>query len=148
MLNFKEKDQSDLPLENGKLRILVVDDDENIREILKDTLTMAGHHSVLASSGEEALKLFYEQEFDLVLTDLGMPGISGWELNKRIKQVHPEIPVVIISGWGAQLNEEEIKTSQVNLVLPKPFTLDQILELTSMFGNKTPFNPEALKVPI
>ena len=94
------------------------------------------------------MKLFYDQEFDLVLTDLGMPGISGWEVNKRIKQTHPEKPVVIISGWGAQLTEEEIKASKVDLVLAKPFNLDQIIEVTTMFGNKTTSDRETLRIPI
>jgi CheY-like chemotaxis protein len=148
MPNPKEKETQNFHLGNEKLRILVVDDEENIREILKDTLTMAGHHTTLSSNGEEALKLFYDQEFDLVITDLGMPGISGWEVNRRIKQTHPEKPVVIISGWGAQLSEEEIKASKVDLVLAKPFNLDQIIEVTKMFGNKTTSKQEAKRVSI
>lgn len=141
-------DNQDLPAAKGKLKILVVDDDENIREILKDILTMSGHQVVLASSGEEALKLFYEQEFDLVMTDLGMPGISGWEVNRRIKQTHPQKPVVIITGWGAQLSEEEKKNNQVDLVLDKPFNLDRIVEITTTFGNKTSIKQDAMSVPI
>lgn len=121
------------PPQNGKLRILVVDDDENIREILQDLLEMSGNQVVLSSNGEEALGFFYAQEFDLVITDLGMPGMSGWEVNKRIKSTHPQKPVVIISGWGAQLSEEEIKANGVDLVLPKPFSLDQIMEVTTRF---------------
>jgi len=141
MQNLIENDKPDLPLENGKLRILVVDDDENIREILKDILTMSGHLVVLSSNGEEALQFFYEQEFDLVMTDLGMPGISGWEVNRKIKQTHPQKPVIIVSGWGAQLTEEEIKTNQVDLVLAKPFNIDQVLEVTERFGHKEELLP-------
>jgi DNA-binding NtrC family response regulator len=148
MPDLKEKDAQHFQLENEKLRILVVDDDENIREILNDTLSMAGHHIILSCNGEEALKFFYDQEFDLVITDLGMPGISGWEVNRRIKKTHPEKPVVIISGWGAQLTEEEIKASKVDLVLSKPFNLDQIIEVAKMFGNKARSNRETLRVPI
>jgi DNA-binding NtrC family response regulator len=141
MQNLIENDKPDLPLENGKLRILVVDDDENIREILQDILTMSGHLVVLSSNGEEALQFFYEQEFDLVMTDLGMPGISGWEVSRKIKQTHPQKPVIIVSGWGAQLTEEEIKTNQVDLVLAKPFNIDQVLEVTERFGHKEELLP-------
>lgn len=137
-----------LPSENEKLRILVVDDDENIREILKELLVLSGHQVVLSSNGEEALRFFYAQEFDLVITDLGMPGISGWEVNRRIKSTHPDKPVVIISGWGAQLSEGEIKNNRADLVLSKPFSLDQITEVTSIFMHKTTVNSEARKVEI
>jgi CheY-like chemotaxis protein len=146
MPNPEDTGRRDSSSENGKLRVLVVDDDENIREILKDLLLMSGHHVILCSNGEEALQSFYEEEFDLVITDLGMPGISGWEVTKRIKRTHPQKPVVIISGWGAQLSEEEIRSSQVDLVLPKPFNLDQILEITGRFADKTAdeFTPEGV----
>ena len=58
-----------------KFKILVVDDSQNIREMLEDFLDFEGHQPALAKDGEEALKLFSEQEFDLVITDLGMPGM-------------------------------------------------------------------------
>ncbi len=121
-----------------KLRILVVDDDENIREILKDLLMMSGHQVSLSSNGEEALEIFFKQELDLIITDLGMPGISGWEVNRRIKENQPEKPVVIISGWGAQLSEDEVKASKVDFVIPKPFSLEQMLHVTERFNQKNP----------
>jgi len=142
MQNASRSGGGDFPPKNGKLRILVVDDDENIREIIREILSMAGHHVVLSSDGEEALRLFYDQEFDLVMTDLGMPGISGWDVTRKIKGTHPEKPVVIISGWGAQLSEEEIKTNKVDLVVSKPFSLDQILQVTAMFGGKASYKQE------
>jgi DNA-binding response OmpR family regulator len=128
------------------LRILVVDDDENIREILKDLLIMSGHQVTLSSNGEEALEIFFREEFDLVTTDLGMPGISGWEVNRRTKENHPEKPVVIISGWGAQLSKEEIKTNKADCVLPKPFSLDQILNIIEGFVKKTSYEQEIINV--
>ncbi len=124
--------------EKDKLRILVVDDDENIREILKDLFMMSGHQVFLSGNGEEALEIFFREEFDLIITDLGMPGISGWEVNRRIKENHPEKPVVIISGWGAQLNEEEVKASKVDFIIPKPFSLEQMLNVTERFNQKNP----------
>ncbi len=120
------------------MRILVVDDDENIREILKDLLTASGHQVSLSGNGEEALEIFFKQDPDLVFTDLGMPGISGWEVNRRIKEIHPDKPVVIVSGWGTQLSQEEVRNSKVDLIVPKPFTLDQITEVASRFDQKVP----------
>ena len=111
------------------LRILVVDDNDNIREMLEDFLNFEGHKPVLAKDGKEALKIFSEQDFDIVITDLGMPGMSGWELTKQIKQRKPEIPVVIITGWGSQLSVEDLKKNKVDLILSKPFNLDQVKQM-------------------
>ncbi len=119
-----------------KLRILVVDDNENVREVLEDFLNFEGHQPVLAKDGEEALKIFSNQDFDMVITDLGMPGMSGWELSRHIKQKKPEIPVVIITGWGAQLSPEDLKENKVELVLSKPFNLDQVKQITEGIGAK------------
>jgi DNA-binding response OmpR family regulator len=144
----KSLDYSELKRNKGQMRILVVDDDENIREILKDILTMSNHQVTLASNGEEALEVFYREEFDLVFTDLGMPGISGWEVNRRIKESHPDKPVIIISGWGAQLSEEEIKKNKADYVIPKPFRLDQIVSVAEIFGMKKPSEQKTVEVPV
>jgi len=128
------------------LRILVVDDDENIREILKDLLTMSGHQVFLSSNGEEALDIFVKQDPDLIFTDLGMPGISGWEVNRRIKEINPDKPVVIISGWGTQISEEDMRNSKVDMILPKPFSLDQITQVASKFEQKMPSSRAIVEV--
>lgn len=119
-----------------KYKILVVDDNENIRDMLDDFLTFEGHKPVLAKDGKEALKLFSEQDFDMVITDLGMPGMSGWELSKQIKQRKPQIPIVIITGWGAQLGAEDLKKNEVELLLSKPFSLDQVKQVIESVGAK------------
>jgi len=119
-----------------KFKILVVDDNENIREMLEDFLNFEGHEPVLAKDGKEALDIFCEQDFDLVITDLGMPGMSGWELFKYIKQRKPEIPVVIITGWGAQLEAENLKENKVESILTKPFNLDQVKQMIETVGAK------------
>jgi len=117
-----------------RFKILVVDDDENIRDVLEDFLNFEGHKPILAKDGEEALKLFSERDFDVVITDLGMPGMSGWELSRYIKQRKPEMPVVIITGWGAQLSCEDLKKNKVEWILSKPFNLDQVQQLLERVG--------------
>jgi CheY-like chemotaxis protein len=118
------------------LRILVVDDNENIREMLEDFLNFEGHKPVLAKDGKEALKIFSEQDFDIVITDLGMPGMSGWELTDQIKQRKPEIPVVVITGWGAQLSAGDLKENKVDMILSKPFSLDRVKQMLEMLRAK------------
>jgi len=109
-----------------KLKILVVDDDENIREVLADLLLLEGHEVLLAEEGEQALLIFEENLPDVVITDLGMPGISGWEVAKRIKKKDPSKKVIAVSGWGASLQKDQLKESCIDQVLPKPFHLEEV----------------------
>ena len=108
------------------LRILVVDDDAQIREVLGDMLTIDGHTVVACADGYAAVDALKQDRFDLVITDLGMPGMSGLELAGRIRHDYPETPVAMITGWGTQLNEQEIVDKGVRSVLPKPFHLKDV----------------------
>jgi CheY-like chemotaxis protein len=65
----------------------VIDDEESVRSVLSRILTQANHQVTVADNGEEGIQLFKEREFDAVLTDLGMPGMSGWEVCRIIKQI-------------------------------------------------------------
>ena len=110
------------------LRVLLVDDDESLLNVVFELLSSLGHDAAAANEGIEALAKFGEQEFDIVITDLGLPGMSGWDIAKAVKLKDPSIPVIIISGWGAQIAESDINSRGVDLVLPKPFTLVQLEE--------------------
>jgi CheY-like chemotaxis protein len=136
LIPSEEKAKEIFSSSERKFKILVVDDNENIREMLEDFLNFEGHKPVLAKDGKEALEIFCEQDFDMMITDLGMPGMSGWELSKHIKQRKPEIPVVIITGWGAQLEAENLKENKVESILTKPFNLDQIKKMIETVGAK------------
>jgi len=107
-------------------RILVIDDDENIRDVMIDMLEYMKHTVSQAASGEEGIEVFKKNEFDLVITDLGMPGISGWEVTKICKSLKPQIPVVMISGWGNQLDDELVRQSGLDAIMAKPFEINKI----------------------
>jgi len=109
-----------------KLRILVVDDDENIRSILNDILTLDGHQVTEAESGQKAVEYFSPEKFDVVVTDLGMPGMSGWEVARFIKEKDPVMPIVLISGWGGQIDNKKLEEYKIDYMLSKPFNLEQI----------------------
>jgi CheY-like chemotaxis protein len=128
-----------------KFKILVVDDSQNIREMLEDFLDFEGHQTILAKDGKEALNLFSEQDFDLVITDLGMPGMSGWKLSEHIKERKPGTPIIIITGWGAQLSDEDLTNNDVDLILPKPFHLDQVKRAIDTVAGKLSRQHEAGK---
>jgi len=110
------------------LRILVVDDDIEVRDVLEELLHVDGHKVSTAADGAEALSLFEPGRYDMVFTDLGMPGISGWQVAEQIKHQAPHTPVVMVTGWGAQLDPARIAASGVDRVLTKPFQWLAVLE--------------------
>jgi len=109
-------------------RIMVVDDDEGMRHILSMALSGMGYEAVAASSGTEALNLLLKSSFALVLTDLEMPGMDGWNLASRIRNRFPSIPVVLITGYAKKDVMERMKGSSVDDVIFKPFRLEDILK--------------------
>jgi len=111
-------------------RILVIDDEEPIAQLLEDVLSEEGHSVQTAVSGAEGLELAALSEYDLVLTDLGMPDMSGWEVASRIRARSPEVPVVLVTGWGTTISQGEIESSGVAAVVHKPFELKDLVETT------------------
>jgi DNA-binding response OmpR family regulator len=115
------------------ITILVIDDDERVRTILRDILLFGGFQVIEASDGKSGIGYFEKGGFDMVLTDLGMPEMNGWEVAKWIKSRTPQIPVALITGWGTNLDEEKIKTSGVDWIIGKPFQVNEILETVNLF---------------
>ena len=120
----------------GPMTILVIDDDERIRSLLRNILLFGGHRVIEASDGESGMRYLEGDRFDLVLTDLGMPGMNGWEVVKWIKARIPQLPVALITGWGTDLDEEKIKESGVDRIIGKPFQVNEILETVALFRNR------------
>jgi len=117
------------------MNILVIDDDDRVRTLLRDILKFAGHRVIEASDGESGIRYFEEGEsVDMVLTDLGMPLKNGWEVAKWIKTKVPQLPVILITGWGTDLGEERIKESGVDLIIGKPFEVNEILDTVNLFA--------------
>jgi len=112
-----------------KANILVIDDEEDVRELIRDILTASGHEVETAVDGINGMQLFRAKKFDLVFTDLGMPGMSGWQVAKAIKDMSRKVPVAVITGWDIELKESEMKERGVDFVAHKPFKVDHILKL-------------------
>jgi PAS domain S-box-containing protein len=115
----------------GKARILVIDDEEFVRSVLSRTLTQVNHQVTLAENGEKGIQLFKERKFDMVLTDLGMPGMSGWEVCRMIKEISPNTPIGMITGWGMEMNRNKMEEYGLNFIISKPFDLNQILNVVA-----------------
>jgi DNA-binding response OmpR family regulator len=115
------------------MTILVIDDDERVRTLLRNILLFGGYRVIEASDGESGMRHLEEGGFDMVLTDLGMPGMNGWEVTKLIKTRIPQLPVALITGWGTNLDEKKIKESGVDWIIGKPFQVNEILEAVNLF---------------
>jgi len=110
-------------------KILVIDDEEPVRDVLSRMLRAKGHYVEVASDGDEGIELFKQKPFDLVFTDLGMPKVSGWEVGKTLKTLNPKVPVAMITGWGMELNKEKMSENGIDLIISKPFNFDQVTKL-------------------
>ncbi len=114
-------------------RVLVVDDEEGIREFVDRTLQLVGHHTKVASSGPAALAIAESEEpFDLLLTDLRMPGMSGDELARRIRQRRPEVKVLYLTGFSDQLFKEKGGMWEGEAFLDKPVSANGLLQAVSL----------------
>jgi CheY-like chemotaxis protein len=115
-------------------RILVIDDSENIRSILRLTLRFGGFEVTEAASGEEGLAALAREKFDLVFCDLAMPGVGGLEVIRQARE-NPElraVPIIVLSA-----EEREIKTHALaegaNDVVDKPFAPERIFEILTRY---------------
>jgi DNA-binding response OmpR family regulator len=85
----------------------------------------------LAEDGEKGVQLFKEGKFDMVLTDLGMPGMSGWEVCRMIKELSPHTPVGMITGWEAEMSRTKMEEYGLDFIISKPFDFNQILNVVA-----------------
>jgi signal transduction histidine kinase/ActR/RegA family two-component response regulator len=117
--------------ESRQARILVIDDEDSVRDVLSRMLKAKGHQVAVASNGEEGIERFRSEPFDLVFTDLGMPKLSGWEVGKTIKTLNPKVPIAMITGWGVELDRQKLNENGIDLSIAKPFNFDQVINLVS-----------------
>jgi CheY-like chemotaxis protein/anti-sigma regulatory factor (Ser/Thr protein kinase) len=105
------------------LRILVIDDEPEVRTMLAELLADQGHAVIEAASGVEGLQYVDSQRpIDVVLSDLGMPGMTGWEVARAVKGRRADLPVVLVTGWGENPERSPADRSIADLVLEKPVT--------------------------
>ena len=104
-------------------RILVVDDEADVREVLADVLLAQGHSVTLAGGGQEALACLERDLFDLVITDLGMPDVNGWDVARAVKSGRQGLPVLLLTGWADAV---EAGVGRVDAVIKKPFDMTKL----------------------
>jgi PAS domain S-box-containing protein len=114
-------------------RILVVDDEPVVADLLGRMLTRAGQEVMVVNSGQNALAALQEQPFSLLITDLGMPDISGAVVIKNARRLYPDMPVILATGWGATITPEQIAEMGASNLLSKPFTYEQLVDLLGTY---------------
>jgi DNA-binding NtrC family response regulator len=109
--------------------ILIVEDDANFRRVLEFQLSEAGYRITAVENGEKALELFSKHHFQIVLTDLNMPGIGGEEVLKRVKKASTETPVIIITAFGSIDSAVAAMKLGAFHYLTKPVNSDELIHV-------------------
>lgn len=122
-----------LTLQTTDKRLLVVDDEKEILELLRDMLRLIGHRVTATHEPKRALDYLVKDSFDLVLTDLAMPEVTGWDVAKAAKAAKDSLPVILVTGWGAQFEGRDLSDRGVDLVLSKPLSYQKLMESLTRF---------------
>jgi len=137
-------ERADAASETDRIRVLVVDDESAVREVLREALEAEGCEVLVAESGEMALKLYDAREgkLDVVFTDIGMPEMSGWELASEIRKRSAMIPLAIVSGWADAISCDARQAIKADWVVSKPFDIATIAGIAKevMERRKNPAN--------
>ncbi len=122
--------------EGGQPTVLVVDDDPALQTLFKQFLKKAGFGRIVVGSGAEAIAHAEKQGFDLVFLDLKLPDISGDELYAKLKDLHPDLPIVIITGYPDSETLSKILASGPVTVIKKPIEFEQLNRTVKILGHK------------
>lgn len=107
-------------------RILVIDDEPGVRDLLREVLAGEGYTAVVCADAESGVARFREEHFDVVLTDLNMPACSGWDVARSVKLRSPTTPVILTTMWADYIDAEKARALGIDFVIRKPFRRDQI----------------------
>ena len=120
------------PAQAPPQKILVIDDEKEVRELLAEMLATQGHHVSQAASGPDGVSMARADRYDLVFTDVIMPGMTGWEVAEAIKAVSPATVVVLVTGWADGVERSERAAGCVDQIIKKPFDIGPIAAAVAM----------------
>ena len=120
----------------GQRTVMVVDDDPALQALFKQFLKKAGFGRLVVGSGAEAISLARKQKFDFVFLDLKLPDIPGDEVYVQLKEIHPDLPIVVITGYpDSEILSKILSTGPVT-VIKKPIEFDQLNKAVKQLGHK------------
>jgi len=116
-------------MNNSKKRILIVEDDEEMRALLRDVIEEEGHKTDSVNNGSEAFRKLVKQSFDLIITDIRMPGLTGLDILPGMRKLHPEVPIVVITAFGSEEIQRKALERGANAYLEKPIHFQKLRNL-------------------
>ena len=116
-------------MEPRKKRILVIEDDREMRSLLEDYLEEEGYEVGSVDDGSEAFRKLARENFDLILTDIRMPGLNGLDILPGLKQIQPGILIIVITAFGSEEVQRRALERGADAYLEKPLQLDQLRTL-------------------
>jgi PAS domain S-box-containing protein len=128
------------------LRVLLIDDNIELNRIIRDILTRAGHTVEIAHDGPEGVSAFRRGRHDFVISDIGMPGMSGWDVAKAVKQESTDTGVILLTGWDRQGYRHHPHRAHADALLAKPIDRKKLLRVLSKMTARRPKWPEISKV--
>jgi CheY-like chemotaxis protein len=112
-------------------RIVLVDDEEVLAQNLAELLRLHHHEVAAFTDAGRALEHLAGQPADLLFTDLGMPDLSGWEVARRARILQEDLPVILVTGWGDQIDPARVQEHRVHEVVTKPYRVEEILRIVA-----------------
>ena len=116
-----------LPPAGRRGRLVVVDDEEALADVLAEILRLQGHEVAVFTEPQRALDHLAGAGADLLFTDLGMPELSGWDVTRHALALHPGLPVILVTGWGQQIEPAQVRARGVAALVAKPYRMEEIL---------------------
>jgi two-component system alkaline phosphatase synthesis response regulator PhoP len=126
------------------MRILLVEDEENIRKVVKLNLEMEDYEVVATGNGRDAIKFFHEQHFDLIILDVMLPEISGFQICEQIRLTNMEVPIIFVTAKDTAMDKISGLKMGADDYLTKPFNLEELLLRVKNLIKRTSKSPENL----
>ncbi len=129
----------DSPAQGGREHILIVDDEANIVRIARDIFEDSGYHVTTHKTGSEALQDFQQHpgKYDLLITDMAMPGMTGVELARQVMEIKPSMPVILCSGHSDMVNREQALAMGIRAYVAKPYFMSEMLRTIRKVLNRS-----------
>ncbi|MBK7141563.1 MAG: response regulator [bacterium] len=125
------------PSKSGRqVRVLAIDDQAVILDLISAMCQSLGYYVQTASSGSEGLRMASTGKFDIILTDLAMPDLTGLDVARQIRAFQPQVPIILVTGWEAGLDQSEIDAAGITEILLKPFRIEQLTDIIRSLAAK------------
>ncbi len=128
-----------MPTSESHVRVLVAEDEKDVRDLLCEVLRNYGFMVTAVEDGAQAIRAFRDQDFDIVLTDLAMPGYSGLQVAKACRRQRPSVKVVMFTAWDLLVDDDQCIHHGVDRLIPKPLRMSAVLEALHQLGKPAGF---------